>query len=107
MVLGLVQQRDMYRAMVEDSDKTGSPGLSPGATRKLVTAESPQKMQELQMKVAASDEEKSRLTLHMGRLEDQVKSLEDALESARKESALFVKRRPMRQLKQNSSQSVL
>ena len=87
MVLGLVQQRDMYRAMVEDSDKTGSPGLSPGATRKLVTAESPQKMQELQMKVAASDEEKSRLTLHMGRLEDQVKSLEDALESARKESS--------------------
>merc|ERR1711871_1033214 len=84
MVLGLVQQRDMYRAMVEESDKVDKRSPSNKMVPSNSAHTSPSKVQEMQRKITQAEDENNRLTLHLGRLEDQVKSLEDALESERK-----------------------
>merc|ERR1711871_160570 len=80
MVLGLVQQRDMYRAMVEESDKVDKRSPSNKMVPSNSAHTSPSKVQEMQRKITQAEDEKTRLSDRLRRYEDQEKSLNEMIE---------------------------
>lgn len=102
MVAGLVQQRDMYRAMVEQesavapgpatpgktsSSVPGTPAQSSALTLLASPAQDQGRVTDLQWKLAQSEDEKRRLQERMSRLEEAEKLLHESLDKIRAESS--------------------
>ena len=72
----------MYRAMIEESEKSLN-GTTSSPNKMALTAvreASPQKLQELQHQLAIKDDEKNKLVYRLNRFEDQERNLSGLLE---------------------------
>ena len=94
MVLGLVQQRDMYRTMVDEMEKSGHSSDhkritagSPPTSRIVSTKESvtPHHYHDLQARITDLNEDNVRLKERGSRMEDQLSALNEMLDKAKVE----------------------